>query len=177
MKIKELETKIAELQRQLEELKNPKTTYGDLVAGDTFYFRGHEFTKLKDGRAIINDYNERFMNCIFDNVDNCYKTSLIRYFINNKLYDLLGFETGDWKLFAGCDLLSKEEYEENRDLIKSFDIIWWLRSGYPSCSYASYGVDPSGECNNSLVYDSYGTRPAFKFSRAIKVQVVNEHKD
>ena len=177
MKIKELEAKIAELQRELAELKNPKTTYGDLVAGDTFYFRGHEFTKLKDGRAIINDYNEDFMNCIFDNVDNRYKASLIRHFINNKLYDLLGFETGDWEPFSGCELLSKEEYEENRDLIKSFDTAWWLRSGYPSYSCDAYYVNPSGEYDYSNVHRSNGARPVFKFSRAIKVQVVNEHKD
>ena len=53
--MEELMAQVRELRAQLEELKNPKTTYGDLVAGDTFEFKGHEFTKLRDGRAIIND--------------------------------------------------------------------------------------------------------------------------
>ena len=181
MEIKELETKIAELQRQLAELKQAEAEvpYGDLKAGDTFIFKGHEYTKLRDGRAIINDYCEKFMNCPFDNVDNYYDKSLIKFYINDKYLNLLGLVAKDFGAYGiSCNLLSKEEYEENRDLIKNFDYsCWWLRSGYSSNSEYAYYVETVGSVNYDYVTYPDGVRPAFNFADDIKVQVVNEHKD
>ena len=173
--MEELMAQVRELQAQLEELKNPKTTYGDLVAGDTFEFKGHEFTKLRDGRAIINDYDEYFMDCPFDNVDNDYDTSLIRFYINDKFLDLLGLVTEDFGACGiSCNLLSKEEYEENRDLIKNFEYsCWWLRSNYSSIYGSAYLVNTSGYVSDESITYSYGVRPAFNFADDIKVQVVN----
>lgn len=172
--MEELIAQVRELQAQLEELKNPKTTYGDLVAGDTFEFKGHEFTKLRDGRAIINDYDENFMDCPFDNVDNDYDKSLIKFYINDKYLNLLGLVAEDFGAYGiSCNLLSKEEYEENRDLIKNFEYFWWLRSGLSSTSNYAYGVNTVGIVNSDCVTYPYGVRPAFNFADDIKVQVVN----
>ena len=179
MKIEEIENKIKELQAQLEELKNPKTAYGDLVAGDTFMFKGHEFTKLRDGRAIINDYNEDFMSCPFDNIDNNYKHSLIASYIHGSRYfSLLGIVCND---LINCDvtdveLLSVEEYRENEDLIKDFECDWWTCSG--STNYCDFAmcVAAAGGFTSQGVYLSTtrGVRPAFHFANDIKVRVVNE---
>ena len=174
--MEELIAQVRELQAQLEELKNPKTTYGDLVAGDTFEFKGHEFTKLRDGRAIINDYNDNFMDCPFDNVDNDYDKSFIKHYINDKYLDLLGLvaeDLGAYGISSNLLLLSKEEYKENRDLIKDFDTPWWLRSGDSSYCNAAYYVTTSGYVYGNYVNNSYGVRPAFNFADDIKVRGVN----
>ena len=176
--VRELQAQVAKLKEA--ELKNESVagrTYGDLVAGDTFEFKGHEFTKLRDGRAIINDYNEKFIRCIFDNVDNKYKDSLIRHYINSDKYlctlDLVDSDFDCDGDTACCELLSKEEYEENRDLMKDFECAWWLRSGSPSYSYSAYYVYTDGSIYNNLVCSSNGVRPAFNFADDIKVRVVN----
>lgn len=176
--MEELIAQVRELQAQLEELKNPKTTYGDLVVGDTFEFKGHEFTKLRDGRAIINDYDEKFIRCIFDNVDNNYKDSLIRHYIHSDKYlctlDLVDSDFDCDGDTACCELLSKEEYEENRDLMKDFECAWWLRSGNSFHSKSAYYVlVTSGYVASYDVTNLGGVRPAFNFADGIKVQVVN----
>ena len=181
--MEELIAQVSELQAQVAklkevELKNESVAgrpYGDLVAGDTFMFKGHEFTKLRDGRAIINDYYENFMDCPFDNVDNDYDKSLIRFYINDKFLDLLGLVAEDFGAYGiSCNLLSKEEYEENRDLIKNFEYsYWWLRSGCASKSTYAYGVSPDGGVEHDHVTYPDGVRPAFNFADDIKVQVLN----
>ena len=53
---KALEAKKAELEKQ-DRLKN----YEDVKAGETFTYKGHEYTKLRNGKAIINDYSGNFI--------------------------------------------------------------------------------------------------------------------
>lgn len=173
--VRELQAQVAKLKEA--ELKNESVAgrpYGDLVAGDTFMFKGHEFTKLRDGRAIINDYDENFMGCPFDNVDNDYDNSLIKHYINDKYLDLLGLVAEDLGAYGiSCNLLSEEEYEENKDLIKDFDCNWWLRSGTSSGSIGAGYVRTDGGVRYNYVGNSNGVRPAFNFADSIKVQVVN----
>lgn len=164
---------------ELEELKAPKTTYGDLVAGDTFKFKGHEFTKLRDGRAIINDYDDDFMDCPFDNVDNNYDRSLIWSYINGRFLSLLGFDeiTDFVKHPNSCELLSEEEYEENKDLIKDFDCDWWL--GFSNSSNPNYTnfvrTDGLTDCYSDVNLFN-GVRPAFNFADSIRVQVLDNEE-
>lgn len=169
--VRELQAQVAKLREA--ELKNESVAerpYGDLVAGDTFEFKGHEFTKLRDGRAIINDYDEHFMDCPFDNVDNDYDKSIIKFYINDKFLDLLGLVAEDFGGYGiSCNLLSKEEYEENSDLIKNFEYFWWLRSGDTSTSNRAYCVNTVGIVNSDCVTYRDGVRPAFDFADDILV--------
>lgn len=182
MGIKELKTMIAELQRQLAELEREEAEvpYGDLKAGDTFIFKGHEYTKLRDGRAIINDYRgKNFENCPFDNVHNCYSDSIIHHYINNKYIEILELSDDDFVADKErCSLLSQSAYEVNRALINDFECAWWL--GYGNCcgtSVQAIIIDECGDLGADVVWSLNGVRPAFNFAKDIKVQVVNEHKD
>lgn len=59
-------------------------------------------------------------------------------------------------------LLSKEEYETNRDIIKHADSCWWLRSPGISSNFASFvDVDDTAyDCGDGLYYDFFAVRPA-----------------
>lgn len=172
---KALEAKKAELER-LEKQDRLKK-YADVKAGETFIYKKHEYTKLKNGRAIIDDYDSDFMDCLFDNVNNDYDESIIRHYINtNKFLQFLGLCYCD---FANndavdcCKLLSKEEYEKNKDIIKKFDNWWWLRSGHYYNSNYAYYVNSYGDVNNcSVDYSGSNVRPSFNFHDDIEVEVV-----
>ena len=177
IQIQELEKALEVKKAEIERLENQDRfkSYEDVKAGETFIYKGHEYTKLRNGRAIINDYDDEFMDCPFDNVNNDYDESLIRRYINSgKFLSFLGLRNLDFG-YSGDDmviLLSKEEYEENKDIIKKFDNWWWLRSG--SYTYSACGVFSSGCVDIDPVYYDNGVRPSFDFQDGIEVEVVNE---
>lgn len=167
---KALEAKKAEIERleKQDRLKN----YADVKAGETFTYKRHEYTKLRNGKAIINDYDNEHLVCPFDNVDNIYEKSLIRHYINSERFWIflgLGFED-----LESCELLSKEEYEENEDIIKYLGSSWWLRSGYYDRNDIAYYVGYNGCVDGSDVNRSIGVRPSFDFRDDIEVEVINE---
>lgn len=172
---KALEAKKAEIER-LEKQDRLKK-YAGVKAGETFTYKGHEYTKLRNGRAIINDYDSDFMNCPFDNVNNDYDESLIRHYINSERFlQFLGLCHLDFS-FSGGDivmLLSKEEYEKNKDIIKDYNSFWWLRTGYYYNFNYAYSVNDYGYVYNYYVNDSQGVRPSFNFRDDIEVEVGNE---
>ena len=172
---KEIEEKIKELQAQLETLVD--VTYGELKAGDTFLYKGHEFTKLRNGEAVINSYYADFMHCQFDNVDNEYIGSLIYYYVADKLIRLLKLDKSDFvdsEVRPVASLLSEEEYEENKDIIKNFVNGWWLRSGDCDYNNFAYYVYSNGDVSSDYVYSGFGVRPMFSFKDDVAIEVVNE---
>lgn len=172
---KALEAKKAEIEKleKQDRLKN----YEDVKAGETFLYKDHEYTKLRNGRAIINDYDSNFMDCLFDNVNNDYNKSLVRYYINSERFlQFLGLCHLDFS-FSGGDivmLLSEEEYEKNKDIIKRFNNWWWLRSGRYYSNDSAYYACSNGCVDSSLVYSGLGVRPSFDFQDGIEVEVINE---
>ena len=176
--VQELEKILADRRAEIEQLERQDRlkNYKDVKAGETFIYKEHEYTKLKNGKAIINNYDRDFMTCFFDNVNNDYDNSLIKHYINSEkflncllLYRFDFSATGDY-----CELLSKEEYERNKDIIKKFGNRWWLRS---SCchNYYAYSIDKDGDVDEDVVNFSYhGVRPSFNFHDDIGVEVINE---
>lgn len=173
--IEELEKQLADKRAELERLEKQDKLkkYADINAGETFKYKGCEYTKLRNEKAIINDYDSAFMDCSFDNVDNDYEESLIKYYIHSdKFIKLLKLNIED---FESCELLSKEEYEENKDIIKDFENYWWLRSGDYYTNYdAQYVYGSGGVSSDDVGYSDGGVRPAFGFKNDIEVEVINE---
>ena len=153
--VQELEKALEEKKSELERVKKQDRfkKYADVKAGETFIYKGHEYTKLRNSKAIINDYDSVFMDCLFDNVNNDYDESLIRHYINSEKFlnflELYRFDfsaTGDY-----CELLSKEEYEKNKDIIKNYNFAWWLRSGGYLHNSGACFVFASGNVNHDYV--------------------------
>lgn len=162
-KIKELKEKLNSL--ELKVRKGVKID--DIAIGEQFVYCGHTYTKLnKENFCIIDDYDSDFMRCQFDPISNKYDESLIRYFINSdRFIEKLGVNKADIKAHYKDDLitlLSREEYEECRDLIKEYDIWWATRSAYSSTTYTFCYVGISGYIYPpSPVYTTYGVRLGF----------------
>lgn len=177
---KELEIELNKLREEIRALKGKKKelTFADLKVGQSFKYQGLEFTKLDDELSIINTYKD--IDCCFDNYNNDYEKSLIRYFINNRYCELMNInkdellEVNEWG--DKLTLLSKEEYERYREHIKKYNSCWWLRS--PSIAYSGGGagawfVNDSGNVLTYYVDDSRpGVRPAFKIPPAANIEVI-----
>lgn len=160
--IKELREKLNAL-----ELKASKgVKINDIAVGEQFIYCGHTYTKLnKENFCIIDDYDSDFMRCQFDPMSNNYDESLIRYYINSERFiEKLGANKADIKAHYKDDLitlLSREEYEKYRDLIKEYGSWWATRSAYSDytdsvCAIANYGC-----IDDSLVSCTYGARLGF----------------
>lgn len=153
--IKELKEKLNAL-----ELKVSKgIKIDDIAVGEQFVYCGHTYTKLnKENFCIIDDYDSDFMRCQFDPMSNNYDESLIRYYINSERFiEKLGANKADIKAHYKDDLitlLSREEYEEYRDLIKEYDTWWATRSPnsnntYTFCFIYDYGYITYNDVNNT----------------------------
>ena len=191
-RIKELEAKVEKLtipviegkmptvEELLEIVKNSKQlTIKDIEVGGKFTYKGHNYTKLnKDNFCIIDDYDEDFMRCIFDPITNNYDESIIRSYLNSERFiNRLGVDLEDLdNVYTDANgkedkltLLSREEYEEYRDLIEDYDIWWATRSTYSySASYFCY-IHTSGYISSGIVYYSYGVRLGFRLLPATPV--------
>lgn len=160
--IKELREKLNAL-----ELKASKGVKIDNIAvGEQFVYCGHTYTKLnKDNFCIIDDYDSDFMRCQFDPISNNYDESLIRYYINSdRFIEKLGVNKADIKAHYKDDLitlLSREEYEEYRDLIKEYDTWWATRSAYSSTTNSFCNISINGYIYYNYVIITYGVRLGF----------------
>lgn len=162
--IKELKEKLNAL-----ELKASKgVKIDDISIGEQFVYCGHTYTKLnKENFCIIDDYDSDFMRCQFDPISNNYDESLIRYYINSdRFIEKLGVNKADIKAHYKDDLitlLSREEYEEYRDLIKEYDAWWATRSAYSSLTYGFCAISANGSITGYNVDGTYGVRLGFNF--------------
>ena len=160
--IKELKEKLNAL-----ELKVSKgVKIDDISVGEQFVYCGHTYTKLnKENFCIIDDYDSDFMRCQFDPISNNYDESLIRYYINSdRFIEKLGVNKADIKAHYKDDLitlLSREEYEEYRDLIKEYDAWWATRSVYSSSTNGFCIIANNGYFNITDVSYTYGVRLGF----------------
>lgn len=160
--IKELKEKLNAL-----ELKVSKgVKIDDIAVGEQFVYCGHTYTKLnKENFCIIDDYDSDFMRCQFDPMSNNYDESLIRYYINSdRFIEKLGVNKADIKAHYKDDLitlLSREEYEEYRDLIKEYDAWWATRSATSTDTYYFCNISSTGTINYNYVSHTYGVRLGF----------------
>lgn len=147
----------------------------DIKVGESFTYNGHNYTKLKeDNLCLIDDYDEGFMRCIFDPMDNNFNESLIKFYINSdRFINRLNIDTSDVLSIDGdfLTLLSKEEYEECQEIIKGYETIWWLRSGNHNYSYNAYGVTCNGNLSDNRVTYSGGVRPALILKPGVVVEL------
>ena len=161
--IKELKEKLNALELKV----NKGVKIDDIAVGEQFVYCGHTYTKLnKENFCIIDDYDSDFMRCQFDPISNNYDESLIRYYINSdRFIDKLGVNKADIKSHYKDDLitlLSREEYEEYRDLIKEYDIWWATRSASSNSTNYFCNIDNYGNINYYNVYITYGVRLGFR---------------
>lgn len=160
--IKELKEKLNKL-----ELKVSKgVKIDDIAVGEQIVYCGHTYTKLnKENFCIIDDYDSDFMRCQFDPISNNYDESLIRYYINSdRFIEKLGVNKADIKAHYKDDLitlLSREEYEEYRDLIKEYDAWWATRSAYSNTTSTFCYIYYYGSIANYYVINTYGVRLGF----------------
>lgn len=167
-----------ELEERLEKLENlikkhfeiedvePTLTFKDIKVGESFKYKDLEFTKLEDEFALIDTYNDDYSDCVWDNVDNNYDKSLIRHYINRRYLDLMGIDEDDLLPVYNDDLvtlITKEQYEEHRDNIKSWDRWWATRS--TDSSFANYFcyIYNGGSVTSYYVGSTSGVRAGFNF--------------
>ena len=172
---KELEKKVEELERMIKKyfetpVKGEKQlTIDDIEVGQQFKYCGHTYTKLNEENfCIIDDYDEMFMRCQFDPITNNYDESIIRKYLNSdRFIERLGVNREDIKPHYKEDLLtllSKEEYEEYRDLIKDYDCWWATRSASSNYNSGFCTIYNSGAIYNTSVYSTYGVRLGFNLN-------------
>ena len=172
---KELEKKVEELERMIKKyFETPvkgerQLTIDDIEVGQQFKYCGHTYTKLNEENfCIIDDYDEKFMRCQFDPITNNYDESIIRKYLNSdRFIERLGVNREDIKPHYKEDLLtllSKEEYEEYRDLIKDYDCWWATRSAHSNVSNYFCNINLYGYIGNSSVYNTYGVRLGFNLN-------------
>ena len=164
-RIKELKEKLNAL--ELKVSKDVKID--DIAVGEQFVYCGHTYTKLnKENFCIIDDYDSDFMRCQFDPISNNYDESLIRYYINSdRFIEKLGVNKADIKAHYKDDLitlLSREEYEEYRDLIKDYDAWWATRSAYSNATTNFCFITNNGYINYYFVASTYGVRLGFNLA-------------
>lgn len=159
----------------------------EINVGEQFKYKGFHYTKLnEDNLCILDDKKDNwYQECLFDNVNNDYATSLIRHYIKSAKYlNFLGLKKSDFlsdkfgfkkdKLF----LLSEEEYERYRFLINPYGDGFWLCSAYTSLTSTACYVDYYGDLDYgyvSYVYVSstgYTVRPALYLKSSILVEGV-----
>lgn len=167
-----------ELEERLEKLENlikkhfeiedvePTLTFKDIKVGESFKYKDLEFTKLEDEFALIDTYNDDYSDCVWDNVDNNYDKSLIRHYINRRYLDLMGIDEDDLLPVYNDDLvtlITKEQYEEHKDNIKSWDRWWATRSTYSYNAYVFCNINYTGYIGYNYVNYAYGVRAGFNF--------------
>lgn len=160
--IKELKEKLNALELKVSN----GVKIDDIAVGEQFVYCGHTYTKLnKENFCIIDDYDSDFMRCQFDPISNNYDESLIRYYINSERFiEKLGVNKADIKAHYKDDLitlLSREEYEEYRDLIKEYYTWWATRSAYSYHTHAFCSINSNGYINNNYVNSTAGVRLGF----------------
>ena len=172
---KELEKKVEELERMIKKyFETPvkgerQLTIDDIEVGQQFKYCGHTYTKLNEENfCIIDDYDEMFMRCQFDPITNNYDESIIRKYLNSdRFIERLGVNREDIKPHYKEDLLtllSKEEYEEYRDLIKYYDCWWATRSASSDSTNTFCYINGNGNINSYNVYVTSGVRLGFNLN-------------
>lgn len=172
---KELEKKVEELERMIKKyFETPvkgkrQLTIDDIEVGQQFKYCGHTYTKLNEENfCIIDDYDEMFMRCQFDPITNNYDESIIRKYLNSdRFIERLGVNREDIKPHYKEDLLtllSKEEYEEYRDLIKDYDCWWATRSAPSSGGNTFCDIASGGSIVNTSFGNTYGVRLGFNLN-------------
>ena len=118
------------------------------------------------------------MRCIFDPITNNYDESIIRSYLNSERFiNRLGVDLEDLdNVYTDANgkedkltLLSREEYEEYRDLIEDYDIWWATRSATSNSASSFCTIYGNGGINYYYVDTSYGVRLGFRLLPATPV--------
>ena len=155
--IKDIKKQLSKLEKFAKEKR--QLTISDIKVGEQFVYGGRNYTKLNEECfVIIDDFDSKFMYCIFDSITNNYDESLVRYYINSdRFVDMLGVNKNDITDYYRDDLmtlLSKKEFEDYKDLIKDYDGWYWTRSTYSNstnyaCTIGNYGYISASNVNGA----------------------------
>ncbi|MBO5022231.1 MAG: hypothetical protein J6C53_01985 [Clostridia bacterium] len=149
--------------------------YSDVKPGQSFKYGELEFTKLNDTISIVDTIDRDISFCVFDNFDNNYEKSLIRYYINNRYCDLMCIDKAELQpinnLGDKLQLLSLEEYEKFKKHIKLVDYCYWLRSSRPNYRLGTFFVDGDCDLFTLSVDSALAIRPALIFNPDVIVEV------
>lgn len=161
--IKQIKNKLEQIEKEL----NKSTTIDDIKIGEQFKYKGHNYTKLNNNNyCIIDDYDNRFMRCVFDPISNNYEESVVRQYINSdKFTERLGIDVCDLKTcYNGEDcitLLSKTEYECYGNNIRDY-VCWWMtRSSSSTYDNTFCCIYNGGSILNDYVLNTYSVRVCF----------------
>lgn len=152
----------------------------DVKVGEQFTLVNNKYTKLNEhGYCLLDEYGKDVPNWSkfqpFDGKDDCsndFDKSTIKEFINSDYFwnDVLEI------IPQKVTLLSIEEFEEYKDIIKTYSIPYWLRSNDDNNNYYSMLVHPSGSTCYGDVNSSIGVRPAVYFTQDYYVKVGDDDK-
>ena len=155
-----------------------KIKYSQVKPGQTFKYGELEFTKLNDALSIVDTIDRDISSCVFDNFDNNYKQSLIRYYINKRYCKLMWIDKLELQpindLGDKLQLLSVEEFKKFKKHIKSVGCCYWLRSPRPNYCLGAFFVDSDGDLLTVSVDSALAIRPALIFKPDVIVEVDDE---
>ena len=161
--IKQIKNKLEQIEKEL----NKSTTIDDIKVGEQFIYNGHNYTKLTEyNYCIIDDYDDSFMNCIFDPISNNYDESLVRQYINSyRFIGRLGANKNDLEVCyddKNCiTLISMDEYKSYKNSICNYSCWWMSRSSYSSNDGYFCCFNSGGYVYNYNVNYSNGVRVCF----------------
>lgn len=165
-----IKREITQIKNKLEEIEkelNKPTTIEGIKIGEQFIYKGHNYTKLSiNNFCIIDDYDECFMECMFDPISNNYEESLVRYYINSdRFIEKLGADIDDLHPCYDDEnyitLLSKAEYGYYRSSIRDWKRYWATRSSYSTNDNYICAIDNYGGINHCGCHLANATRVCF----------------
>ena len=149
----------------------------DVKVGEQFTLGYNKYTKLdENGYCLLDEYDEDVPNWAkfqsFDGKNDCsndFERSTIKEFINSDYFwnDVLQIVP------KKVTLLSIEEFEEYKDIIKPYNTAYWLRTSHPEFIGYAMLVKSSGYADYCDVNDSFGVRPAVYLTQDYYVRVDN----
>lgn len=149
----------------IKKFKKP-LTISDIKVGEQFVYGGRNYTKLNEECfVIIDDFDNDFMNCIFDPITNNYDESFIRYYINSdRFIERLGIDKKDiitHYLNDYITLLSIEDFENYEEFIRDYKSWYWTRSASNILTNGVCNIYNSGYIGNANVNDVGRVRVGF----------------
>lgn len=189
---KNLEQRVAELEKQVRELSGKKTLSlsKKLSVGDEFELLGLKWKILSIAENGYKCLAEKLEENMQFGSNNDWKESCIRKYLNGEFLENLSEEVGEENIIAfernllsldgqteygTCEdkvsLLTFDKYRENRALILNAGYWWWLLTpDSTKCNEDSTWirvVSPSGYVSIGRYDDDIGVRPFCIFSSAI----------
>lgn len=189
---KSIEQRVAELEKQVKELRGEKTLKisKKLGVGDTFEIQGLTWKILKITEKGYVCLAEQLADDKVFGKNNNWKDSTIREYLNGEFFEQLAAEVGEENIvpfernllsldgqteYGTCEdrvsLISFDEYREMRALIPNAGYWWWTVTPDSTKCNEDEGwvrvVSPRGDINNDYYHGNCGVRPFCIFASSL----------